>query len=110
MVGGAWGLGLPLEIRQNLRWFWMDGLFAAASDNVYGTYIAIYILALGASRAQIGLMSSLSSLSSAILLIPGALLVERLGRRKQITLASGGSAARLLLLMLAVAPLMWGLT
>ena len=28
MVGGAWGLGLPLEIRQNLRWFWMDGLFA----------------------------------------------------------------------------------
>lgn len=107
MLGGAWGLSLPLKTQMNLRWFWFDGLFAAASDNLYATYAAVYILALGASRAQIGLMSSLSSLASALLLLPGAMLVERIGHRREITLASGGSIARLMFLFLAVLPLIW---
>jgi MFS family permease len=52
-------------------------------------------------------MSSLSSLSAAILLLPGAMLVERYGRRRRIALLSGG-LARLMLALLALIPLALG--
>ncbi len=104
-VGGRWALALPGEVLHNLRWFWFDGLFAVASDNIIITYVTVYVLALGATRTQIGLMSALSSLSAALLLLPGALLVERIGHRKQITLVGGGGFARLAILGLALIPL-----
>jgi MFS family permease len=69
------------------------------------SYLSLFVLALGANRAQIGLMSALSSLSGALLLLPGATLVERWGRRKQIVVFSGGGAARIMLLLSALVPL-----
>ena len=35
----------PLSGNQvrNLRYFWLDGVFAAASDNFYAGYIALYL-------------------------------------------------------------------
>ncbi|MBI4926215.1 MAG: MFS transporter, partial [Anaerolineae bacterium] len=102
--GGDWALTLPEKERQNLHWFWYDGLFAAACDNIVVTYLVLYVLALGATRAQIGLMSSLSSLMAALMLLPGALLVERIGHRKQITLIGGGGMGRLMLLLAASLP------
>ncbi len=106
--GGNWALSLPRLTRHNLRWFWYDGLFSAFSDNILLTYLNLFVLALGATPAQIGLMTSLSSLGSAVLLLPGALLVERFGHRKQLTLLTGGGVSRLALLGLAVAPMMLG--
>ncbi len=103
-AGGRWALAYPEQTRSNLRWFWLDGLFASASDKITITYLSIYILALGASSAQIGFMSSLTSLAAALVLIPGALLVERIGRRKQVVIWSGGGVARLALLVLAALP------
>ncbi len=103
-TGGGEALSLPASIRHNLRWFWFDGLFSSASENILATYLVLYVLALGASRAQIGFLSSLSSLSAALTLLPGAILVERLGRRKQITMANG-VIARLLILLLALVPM-----
>ncbi len=50
-------------------------------------------------------MSSLSSLTAALLLLPGAILVERLGHRKHITLAAAG-IARFVLVILATLPLL----
>ena len=106
--GGEWALSLEARIKHNLYWFFFDGLFASASDNIVITYLVLYILALGATRAQVGLMSSLSSLSAALLLLPGAFLVERLGRRKEIVIAFGGILARLAILSLALLPLLLG--
>ncbi|HTX91016.1 MAG TPA: MFS transporter [Anaerolineales bacterium] len=102
--GGDWAISLPSQIKQNLQWFFFDGLFASASDNIVITYLVLYILALGATRTQIGLMSSLSSLTVALLLLPGAILVERYGHRQQLTLMFGGGIARLVLLVLACLP------
>jgi len=102
--GGDWADAQPAAIRHNLKWFWFDGVLSSASENIIITYLALYVLALGASSAQIGWLSSLSSLSATIMLIPGALLVERIGRRKQIILLSGGVAARLVILLLVVTP------
>ena len=103
--GGEWAVSLSEQIKHNLYWFFFDGLFASASDNIVITYITLYILALGATRAQVGLMSSFSSLSAALLLLPGAILVERYGHRKEFTLAFGGGGARLAILALALLPL-----
>lgn len=105
MIGGSWGIHLSPQVQQNLRWFWLDGLFASASDNVYLNFISLYVLALGATQLQIGLMSSLSNLAGAALLILGAFLAERIPSHKWINLLSGGGAGRLALLMLVFVPI-----
>jgi MFS family permease len=104
VTGGDWALGLPDKTRQNLRWFWSDGLFSSASDNIIITYMTLYVLALGATRAQIGIMSALSSLSATLLLLPGALLVERFNHRREITLLFGGGISRLAIFLVALLP------
>lgn len=102
--GGAWASVLPHEKRRNLTIFFYNGLFAAASDKIILTYMTIYLLSLGASRQQIGLLSSFSNLTAALLLLPAALLVERSGDRKRITLTMA-SSSRLVLLVIALLPL-----
>ncbi len=104
-TGGDWANHQTPETRRNLIWFWFDGFFASASDNINATYLVIYILALGATQAQIGLMSALSSLMAALLLLPGAALVERLGTRRGIVIVGGGWS-RAALLLIAALPLL----
>jgi MFS family permease len=103
-TGGDWSATQPAETRRNLIWFWFDGLFASAGDNIVGTYLVVYLLTLGATQGQIGLMSSLSSLSAALMLLPGALLVERMGKRRPLVLLGGGWS-RMALLCIALVPL-----
>ncbi len=106
-TGGRWAASLPSWARVNLTWFWLDGFFSAACDNIVTTYLVLYILAMGASSAQIGLMSSLSSLTAALLLLPGAILVERSGHHKQFCLVGGG-LSRVVLVLLAALPVLLG--
>ncbi len=108
ITGGEWSLSLPVEGRRNLTRYWFDGLFAAASDTIPINYLTLYLLAIGATGSQVGLFTALTSLSAAACLLPGALLVERYGRRKEITVWFGGGLARIALLALALLPL--GLT
>lgn len=103
-TGGDWALSQSDTSRRNLVWFWLDGFFASAADNIVATYLVVYMVALGATQTQIGLMSSLSSLSAALLLLPGAMMVERVGHRRGMVLAGGGWA-RIALLLLAILPL-----
>jgi MFS family permease len=102
--GGVWAAKLPADKRWNLTLFFYDGLFAAASDKIILTYLTIYLLSLGATRQQIGLLSSFSNLTAAFLLLPAAMLVERSGKPKRITLLTA-SGSRLTLLLLALIPL-----
>jgi MFS family permease len=106
--GGEWAVPLSEQIKHNLYWFFFDGLFASASDNIIITYITLYILALGATRGQVGLLSSFSSLSAALFLLFGAILVERYGHRKELTVIFGGGMARLAILVLALLPFFVG--
>jgi len=106
-TGGRWAIEFPKETRHNLRSFFFDGVSASASDSIVLTYITLYLLVLGASSAEIGLMTSLASLSAVLFLIPGAILVDRTGKRKQIVLISGGTIRRIALLLLAFVPLVF---
>jgi len=104
ITGGDWSLALPIQSRQNLVKFWYDGVFSAASDTIPINYLTLYLLALGATSTQVGMFTALTSLAAAACLLPGALLVERYGRRKEITVLFGGIIARLMLLLLALLP------
>ncbi len=106
MTGGRWSDRVSPAVRHNLRWFWLDGLFAQVVEAITLAFIPLYVLALGATRAQIGWMSALSSLSAALLLLPGATLANRRGQRKLICLVSGGGIGRVILLVLASLPLL----
>ncbi len=106
-AGGSWTNQLTEGARASLRWFYFDGLFASASDAITLTYLTLYLLALGATSAQIGFMTALASLSAAALLVPGAMLSERLRSRKGLILASGGGVTRSMLLLLALTPLIF---
>lgn len=103
-VGGSWGRTLAPFQQLNLRWYWFDGLFASASDNIILNYVSLFIIALGATGAQVGLASSLSSIVSALVLIPGALLAERVIHKKRIPLAFG-AAGRFSIFLLVFVPI-----
>jgi MFS family permease len=94
------GVGL-----RNLRFFWLDGLFAAASDNFYVNYVVLFALAYGATNGQVGWLTAVANLLGAIALFPGARLIELVGKRKPIVVWSGGGVARFMLLLLALFPL-----
>jgi len=104
-AGGRWTDQLYPSVRHNLRWFWFDGLFASASDSIVVAYLSLFVLALGGSRAQIGLLSALTNLSAALFLLPGAVIVERWGHPKRMVLLGGGGGSRIALLLLALVPL-----
>lgn len=105
--GGSWAATLPEISRRNLTLFFYDGLFAAASDKIVLTYFTIYLLVVGATRPQIGLLSSLSNLIAAFLLLPAALHVERTGKRQGVTLISA-LGSRLTILLIALLPFVMG--
>lgn len=105
-VGGVWGRTLAIKTQQNLHWFWFDGMFASASDNIVLNFISLYILALGASETQVGLLSSFSSIACALVLLPGAFLAERFARRKFLPLFTA-IGARLMIVMLVFVPILF---
>ena len=104
VAGGHWARDLPRAAQSSLRWLWFDGAFALGIDSVVTTYFMLYIVALGATSAQVGLLAALSGLGAALALLPGALLAERVGHRKEIVLASGGSVGRIAILLAACIP------
>ncbi len=97
----------PLDTAQvrNLRFFWLDGLFAAISENFYLSFVVLFALAYGANNSQVGWVTAMANLLGALALFPGAMLLERLGQRKSLVVWSGGGVARAALLALALVPL-----
>lgn len=106
-AGGSWVSQFPSQIQHNLRMFFFDGIFAASQDAIHVTYLTLYVLALGATKTQIGLMSALGSLGAMLLLIPGAILAEKLPSRKWLVVWAGGGISRLMLLGFATLPFLF---
>ena len=97
---------LTRESLLGLRYFWLDGLFSAISDNFYGSFLTFFALAYGASNGPIGLLSSIGSLMGALALFPGARMGARPGIRKPLILWTGGGISRIALLAFACLPLL----
>lgn len=91
---------------RNLRYFWIDGLFAAISENFYLGYVALFALAYGASNSQVGVLAAMTNLLGMLALFPGARLVDQAGRRKPVVVWSAGIFGRIALLGLALIPVL----
>ena len=96
----------PISRQQllGLRYFWLDGLFAATSDSFHVDYVALFALAYGASTGQVGWLASIANLLGAAALFPGARLVERTEKRVPVVVWTGGGIGRVALLALACLP------
>jgi MFS family permease len=99
-----WEAGIPAPTRKNMRSFVFAGVMAAGQSGITLTYLTVYLLALGATSSQIGIMTSLAGLAATLLLIPGAMLAERSGKRKLVFLLGGGGFTRLAFLPMALIP------
>jgi len=87
-----------------LRMFWLDGVFVAISQGFFLNYLPLYLLDMGGTVQQIGLLSSLSNVANVVAQIPGARVSELWGKRKKIVLLSGKGFSRLVLLLYALIP------
>ncbi len=94
---------LSKERQEGLRVFWLDGLFASLSGGFVDSYYALYMLGLGASNAQIGLVNTLNQLAGAVMAIPGAAIADRTGRYRFVSTITGFLARAMWLVML-IAP------
>ena len=52
---------LPRQTVRSLRYFWLDGLFAAISENFYLGFVTLFVLAYGASNGQVGTMTAVAN-------------------------------------------------
>ena len=89
---------------QGLRYFWIDGVFATLSENTIASFLAVFLLAYGATNSQIGALSSLGNLFGVMALIPAAIHAERARSPKSIVLWTGGGFGRIMILFLAIVP------
>ena len=99
---------LDANARPNRRLLWVDGLISNVSESFVTSFVNPFVMTLGATNGQIGVLSATASLASALGLLPGARLSERSGRRKLIVVLTGGLAGRLILIALAALPLFLG--
>ncbi len=76
-AGGRWAAQLSSTTRRSLRWLLVDGLFASLGDAILNAYQSVYLLALGATRTEIGWVSALSNLMMPLAMLPGARLAAR---------------------------------
>ncbi len=91
------------ENRKTLKLNNLEGAFAVSSDNLFGPYLGLFALALGATPTQIGLLSALPALLGNLLQIPYGILTEKLGKRKLLIII-GSFWNRISLIMMAFVP------
>ncbi len=79
-----------------------EGLLSAGSDAAL-PFLPVYLVVLGASTAQIGLLSAATALAGLVALFPAAWIARRSSSRVRVLLA-GGWSMRLVVLLIALAP------
>jgi MFS family permease len=80
-----------------------DGLLASASDAVL-PFLPLYLVFLGATATEVGLLSIAGGLAGLIALFPGAWLSQRARSLKAVVILGSGGVARIGLLALAALP------
>lgn len=78
-------------------------MLAAASDAAI-PFLPVYLVALGATATQVGLLSAATALAGLLALFPAAWIARRVRSRKRVVLLGGWSAARLALIPIALIP------
>ncbi|MEX2373387.1 MAG: MFS transporter [Dehalococcoidia bacterium] len=86
------------------RWFYVDGVLSAILDVAVVQFLAVYAIALGATDAEVGMISIATGLAGFLALVPGARIAELTNSRRWVVLAGGSGSARLVIFAMAAAP------
>lgn len=97
LAGGTWSNQVPKATRASLRWLLFDGMLAGAGNIIIQTYQEIYLLALGASRSQVGMLGAISHLTLPLAMLPGAALANRAKSHKRLVVLAAFLGTLLLL-------------
>jgi MFS family permease len=95
---------LHTEQRRSLRHMYLNGFFANFSDGASGNYTSLFMVALGASDSQVGLLTTLIQALGAMAPLPGAYIAERTHRYRD-TILWPSLAARFGYIILFALPL-----
>lgn len=90
--------------QRNVHYSNLNGVASALAVNMVHPFIGIYALRLGATTAQLGLLSSMPALFSLACVIPGGRLLARARSRQRVTFLLV-AASRAFFLAYALAPL-----
>ncbi|MGC9349285.1 MAG: MFS transporter [Anaerolineae bacterium] len=94
----------PRRYHKGMKQLWLFGFLLSCAGAFYASYIPLYLLSLGASRTEVGWLSSAASFFGLLGPIPGAILTRRWGKpRTMVVLFS--ALRRFMLLFAALAPL-----
>lgn len=96
--------GVPKRLHRGLIGLWYYGLSLSAASAFFGSYITLYLLALGATRAEVGWLAAVANFLGFLAPIPGAMLVRRWGKPRAIVVIFT-ILRRVPLLLAALAPL-----
>ncbi|MCK9487106.1 MAG: MFS transporter [Dehalococcoidia bacterium] len=86
------------------RWFYVDGVVSAIVDVALVQFLAVYAIALGATDAEVGLLSVAAGLAGFLALVPGARIAELTNSRRWVTLVGGAGIGRIAVLVMALGP------
>jgi MFS family permease len=67
--------------RKNMRYSTSEGVFNSASDSINNAYLTPFAMSLGATSAEVGILSAAQNLASTLSQIPGAMLTEYVDRK-----------------------------
>ncbi len=97
--------GVHSRHHKGLKQLWLFGFLLSCAGAFYASYLPLYLLSIGATRTQIGWLSSAASFFGMLSPIPGALIARRWGKpRVHVALFAG--LRRFALLFAAIAPLL----
>ncbi|GAX88691.1 hypothetical protein [Effusibacillus lacus] len=92
------------HLRHNIKYGNIQGIFEFLSLNLYNPFIPIFaIKVLHASDQQVAWLSSLPAVTGILALIPGAIFMDKLVKKKTITAVTLLSA-RMFILLIALIP------
>lgn len=91
------------QMQRAMRISVIDGMFGNASENFIGPFLALFALALGATKGQVGLLMALPAFLSNALQIPAAQLAERWGERQRLVVVTS-AISRLTILPIVLVP------
>lgn len=85
------------------RALFSEGILASASDAAI-PFLPVYLVALGASATQVGLLAAATAFAGLIALFPAAWIARRARSRKRVVLFGGWGLARFALIPIALVP------
>jgi MFS family permease len=79
-------------------------VLSAIVDVAVVQFLAVYAIALGATDAEVGILSIATGLAGFLALVPGARIAELTNSRRWVVLIGGGGLGRVAILVMAAAP------